>query len=92
MPVFGEHVVLHHQRLVESHVLLSRRCRAESVRGDTAIVFFLDYGNRGLVRLVAVRQVPPALLTDLASIPALAMECSLAGIQPNQARSQHSLK
>jgi hypothetical protein len=62
------------------------RCMVESVRMNRATVFFLDYGNRDVVMLVEIRQIPPALQLDLATIPALAMECSIAGIQPNQAR------
>jgi hypothetical protein len=62
------------------------RCEVENVRDGRATVFFVDYGNRGVVRLEELRQVPLHLHVDLAAIPALAMEASLAGIQANQAR------
>ena len=56
------------------------------MREEGVTVYFVDYGNRALVRTEDLRQAPPALQLDLSAVPALGIECSIAGIQPNQAR------
>ena len=58
----------------------------ERVREEGVTVYFVDYGNRALVRTEDLRQAPPALQLDLSAVPALGIESSIAGIQPNQAR------
>lgn len=52
----------------------------------TVKVFYIDWGNFTITDAALLRVIPPHLQAEL-SLPAIAVECSLAGIQPNQTKN-----
>ncbi len=71
------------------------RCKVIRVHGRTsACVFFVDYGNIEVVSINNLRVIPSDVVEefpDLVSIPGLALECCLGGVQPNQLRNGKGL-
>ena len=71
------------------------RAKVSRVLGRTsASVFFVDYGNIEVVSIQNLRVIPSAVVQefpDLVSIPGLALECCLGGVQPNQLRNGKGL-
>ena len=70
------------------------RGRVNSVDGEDARVFFIDFGNVEIVKLKNLREIPSSVVKsfpDLVTIPGLALECRLGGIQPNKLRNAKGL-
>ena len=71
------------------------RAKVSRVSGtSTASVFYIDYGNIEEVHVHNLRAIPADVVQeypDLVSIPGLALECCLGGIQPNQLRNGKGL-
>eukprot|EP00092_Neocalanus_flemingeri_P009551 GFUD01010280.1.p1 GENE.GFUD01010280.1~~GFUD01010280.1.p1 ORF type:complete len:1519 (+),score=509.70 GFUD01010280.1:91-4647(+) len=71
------------------------RARINSISGGGMVhVFFIDYGNVVPVAIVSLRMISVALIRDfpeIVKIPGLALECSLASIQPSKIRNGKGL-
>ena len=70
------------------------RARINGVQGDTAIVFFIDYGNLASVKVTELLVISPRLVEehpDMVRIPGLALECCLAKVQPSRIRNSKGL-
>jgi len=62
------------------------RVKVESIPAKLLKVFYVDFGNSKWLDLSKLRSIPNNIQVDL-SCPAVAVECSLVGVQPNQARN-----
>ena len=71
------------------------RAKVSRVFGTTSVsVFFVDYGNMEVVNIHNLRVISSDVIRefpDLVSIPGLALECCLGGVQPNQLRNGKGL-
>ena len=71
------------------------RAKVSRILGSTTVsVFFVDYGNIEVVSIHNLRVIPSNIVRefpDLVNIPGLALECCLAGVQPNQLRNGKGL-
>ena len=70
------------------------RARVDSVQGNTATVFFIDYGNMVTVDKSELLVISPRLMKehpDLVRLPGLALECCVARLQPSRIRNSKGL-
>ena len=70
------------------------RARVNSVFEARVTVFFIDYGNMATVNVQELLVIPPRLIQehpDMVRIPGLALECSLAKLQPSRVRNSKGL-
>ena len=71
------------------------RARVVSSRGSGAFtVFYIDQGQTSVVPGAALKSLPDRVIRDfpqLVSIPGLALECCLAGLQPSTLSSSRNL-
>ena len=70
------------------------RGRINQIRMDSVLVFFVDFGNTENVATKDLRVISANVIKDfseLVTIPGLALECCLAGIQPHTLRNAKGL-